>query len=76
MGKFLALKSNFKKGAKMTLQKEYFRRQEVAQILNISYKTLMNWVAQGYIKEYRINQNSRTPLIKLKEVYEMLEKAK
>ena len=59
----------------MTAQKEYFRRKELMEVLNISYKTLMNWVSLGYIKEYRINQKSRTPLYKLKEVYEVLEKS-
>lgn len=60
----------------MTAQKEYFRRNELIELLGISYKTLTNWVAAGYIREYRFNQKSRTPLYKLKEVYEMLEKAK
>lgn len=58
----------------MTIQREFYRRNELVDILHINYKTITNWVKEGYIKEYRINQKSRTPLYNLKEIQETLFK--
>ena len=54
----------------------YYRRNEIAKILCVDYVTIVRWVKEGYIKEYRINKSSNTPLYNLNEILATLQNSK
>ncbi|KGI56032.1 hypothetical protein DMB95_06810 [Campylobacter sp. MIT 12-8780] len=54
----------------------YCRRDEAAKILQVSCATIINWVKQGYIKEYRIHKSTKSPLYNIKEIEETLKNPK
>lgn len=54
----------------------YYRRAEIAKILRVDYNTIVRWVKQGFIREYRINKSSKSPLYNLKEIEKTLESEK
>lgn len=57
-------------------ERVYYRRAEIAKILQVNYETIINWVKQGYIKEYRIHKSTKSPLYNLKEIEETLKNPK
>lgn len=54
----------------------YCRRDEAAKILQVNPATIVNWVKQGYIREYRIHKSTKTPLYNIKEIEETLKNPK
>ena len=60
----------------MNNERIYYRRWEIAKILCVDASTIIRWVKTGYIKEYRINKSTRTPLYNLKEIEKTLKSEK
>lgn len=60
----------------MNNERIYYRRWEVAELLQVSQHTIINWVKNGYIKEYRISKSTKSPLYNIKEILEALNNPK
>ena len=58
------------------IERIYYTRAETLKYLNVSNSTLIRWVKEGYIKEYRVSKSSHKPLYNLKEIEEKIKKFK
>ena len=52
----------------MEKKEKLYKPREVCELLNISYKTLLNWIRQGKIRVVRVNGYYRIPESELKKI--------
>ena len=60
----------------MKTEKIYYRRAEIAEIFGVDPSTIVRWVKDGHIKEYRIFEASRVPLYMLEDIKKTLNNYK